>query len=667
MPTNTKESGWKSQLKNFDIMSSSPSMNLQSLAAKKSIISTVISYLAVAIISAFGISKLYYYFSLDLKGIDYRSLSYKESPSIPFAQSRIFPWFNFKNLTAEVGLQYVTPVVRFYGISNQSYRKSEDVYDHFDVVYLELSACNKLLEQGELSLYQNNTDNINKPEYMYDDYGYPSYLLNTSLCINSSEFDIKVGRMSTFDQASIQLLLMDCDSKVRTCLNDIPVIEATSHIQTPGLNLTSFKNPIYRLFTDNKQNQNLSDKSVEIPIISTNMQATRIEDTSDLSYFYNPKDVLLEVTSTQVKADPVTYNAFSTITDLIGEDRSHMHLYQVIEYNVVVDGKLVTRRYSGVLDVLAEIGGFYGTIVGILGMVVTHIFSQTTERSILQGTMNIEKSKKTSKRNRKLDQKGKSSEISNSSELGKLDQKSNKTVDQSPADGNDLHGWPRQLVSDKKFSRLAELIEGMFDASSIVQELLKFKMICSLLLDTQTNKLAPLAGLVLVQSQDHKSDGDDKKPHDKGRSSFDHNHKESSAGDFLLRSPLNNKPGSIELRNIEHQHLASKSLDDKIDRKEHAKISDFDDKIKVDKADVVDISNLKHNSDLVQSIKDLFHAYCKATIADSDLDPYGQIDDRPPNNTTTEKIKHNMIDRPVDIQTPDAVLEPIDLNGDKMI
>ena len=108
----------------------------------------------------------------------------------------------------------------------------------------------------------------------------------------------------------------------------------------------------------------------------------------------------------------------------------------------------------------------------------------------------------------------------------------------------------------------------MFDASSIAHELLKLKMICSFLLDPETNKIAPLAGLVLTQNQAAESEVENEKSAVPGRSSSNPIHipRKSSGIDSHLESPLKNNSPSLEPQPMEAEPLASKDLKDKVDR-----------------------------------------------------------------------------------------------------
>ena len=98
---------------------------------------------------------------------------------------------------------------------------------------------------------------------------------------------------------------------------------------------------------------------------------------------------------------------------------------------------------------------------------------------------------------------------------------------------------------------------------------------------------------------------------------------------------------------MEAEPLASKDLNVKVDRREIERVADIDDTLK-----------LVNTSALMQSMKNLFHGYCRATIANSELNPYDQIDDKtsipPPENKSQKELS----DRPVvDLRTPDVGFE----------
>jgi hypothetical protein len=663
MSSKTKQGGWKSSLNNFDILSSPPSLNLGSLAWKKSRITTIMSYLSTLIVAAYSISRLYYYFSLDLQGTDYRSLDYKESPFIPIAQSGIYPWirFNASTMTVEEALLYMTPVLRIDAIEPK-YIGDEAEYDSYQVKFLNLASCGKLLEQNELSLYENNTDSINNPELLYDQNGSISSWVNSSLCINSTEFFEKVGtKLSMYDQSTIQLLIMGCDSQARNCRNDLDEIVYTVNIQTSSLNLTNYRNPVGNIFYNPTVKLNLSQNSEQIPILSYNLQPTQIKDSSDLAYFYKPRDVLITLTDLSLNDDPLLYNNFDTMADYVGESRTHMHVYHLTDLYLDTGGKQVTRKYASFLDVLAAIGGFYGTILGIFSTAMSVIFSQTTQGKILHSSMNIGKSDKKNKskgNHTKVEQTTKYAQKRSESEFTRGQNSKDQSKNESLAQ-KDQPQWPTQIVSDQKFKDLAELIERLFDASSIAKELLKLKMMCSFLLDPETNKIAPLAGLVLIQNQAAESEVENEKSAIPGISGSSPIHipRKSSGIDSLLESPFKNNSPSLEPQLMEAKPLASKDLKDKVDRREIERKAVIDDSLK-----------LVNTSALVQSIKDLFHGYCKATIANSELNPYDQIDDKthmpPPENKSQKELS----DKPVvDLRTPDASFELDSRTNKKMI
>ena len=623
------------------------------------------SYLGVLIVAAYSISRLYYYFSLELQGTDYRSLDYKESPVIPIAQSGIYPWikFNITNMTAEEALLYMTPVLRINAIEPK-YIGDEAEYDSYHVNYLNLAPCGKLLEQNELSLYENNTDSINTPELLYYENGTIRSWVHNSLCINSTEFFEKVGsELSMYDQSTIQLLIMGCDSQARNCRNGIDEIVYTTNIQPSSLNLTNYRNPVGNVYNFPTVKLNLSQNSEQILISSLMLQPTQIKDSSDLAYFYKPRDVLISVAELSLNDDPLLYNDLETMADLVGESRTHMRLYRMTDFYLGTEGKQITRKYDSILDVLAAIGGFYGTILGIFSTAMSVIFSQTTEGNILQSSMNIEKSDKKNKRkgnHSKVGQTTKNVQQNSESEFTSGQNLKDKSKNESP-DQKDQSQWPTQKVSDQKFRDLAELIEGLFDASSIAQELLKLKMICSLLLDPETNKIAPLAGLVLIQNQAAESEEENEKSSSSvpGRSSSSPIHipRKSSGIDSLLESPLKNNSPSLEPQLMEAKPLASKDLKDKVAGSEIERDAGIDDTFK-----------LVNASALVQSMKDLFHGYCKATIANSELNPFDQIDDKKPMLPPENKNQKELSDRPVvDLRTPDVGFELDSRTDKKMI
>ena len=667
MSSKTKQGGWKSSLKNFDILSSPPSLNLGSLAWKKTTITTIMSYLGVLIVAAYSISRLYYYFSLELQGTDYRSLDYRESPVIPIAQSGIYPWikFNTTNMTAEEALLYMTPVLRINAIEPK-YIGDEAEYDSYQVKYLNLASCGKLLEQNELSLYKNNTDSINIPELLYDQNGSISSWVHNSLCINSTEFFEEVGsELSMYDKSGIQLLIMGCDSQARNCRNDLDEIVYTTNTQTSSFNLTNYRNPLGKIFYARTVKLNLSQNSEQILISSFMLQPTQIKDSSDLAYFYKPRDVLITATELSLNLDPLLYNELETMADYVGESRTHMRLYQLTDLYLDTEGKLVTRKYASILDVLAAIGGFYGTILGIFSTAISVIFSQTTEGKILQSSMNIGKSDKNSKskgNHTKVVRTSKNAPQNSESKITSGQNSKDQSKNESPAHKGQPQ-LPTQIVSDQKFKDLAKLIKGLFDASSIAQELLKLKMICSFLLDPETNKIAPLAGLVLIQNQASESEVENENSAVPGRSSSSPMHipTKSIGIDSQLESPLKNNSPSLKPQPMEGEPLASKDLKDKVDRSEIEREAVIDDTLK-----------LVNTSALVQSMKDLFHGYCKATIANSELNPYDQIDYQTPVPPTENKSEYTsqkyLSDIPVvDLRTPGVGFELDSRTDKKMI
>ena len=85
-------------------------------------------------------------------------------------------------------------------------------------------------------------------------------------------------------------------------------------------------------------------------------------------------------------------------------------------------------------------------------------------------------------------------------------------------------------------------------------------------------------------------------------------------------------------------------------------------------ADIDDTLKLVNTSALVQSMKNLFHGYCRATIANSELNPYDQIDDKTPLPLPENKRQKHLSDKSVvDISTPDVGLELDRRNDKKMI
>ena len=663
MSSKTEQGGWKSSLKNFDILSSPSSLNLGSLAWKKSKITNIMSYLGVLIVAAYGISKLYFYFSLDLQGTDYRSLDYKESSLIPIAQSGIYPWieFNASTMTAEKALLYVTPVLRIYAIEPK-YIGGEAEYDRYQVKYINFASCGKLLEQNELSLYENNTDSINTPGLLYYENGTIRSWVNSSLCINSTEFFKEVGNeLSMYEQSSIQLLIMGCDSHARNCRNDLDEIVYTTNIQTSFLNLTNYRNPVGKIMYRPTVKLNLSQNSEQIQILSVKLQSTQIKDSSDLAYFYKPRDLLITVDYSSHNDDPDLYSGYDTMADYLGESRTHMRVYQLTDLYLDSEGKQITRKYASILDVLSAIGGFYGTVLGIFTKAMSVIFSQKTEGKILQSSMNIGKLDKKSKRkgnHTKVERNTKNAQQSSESDFTRGLNLKDKSKKQSLAQ-KDQPQWPTQIVSDQKFKDLAQLIKGLFDASSIAKELLKLKMICSFLLDPETNRIAPLAGLILIQNQAAESEEENEKSAVPGRSGSSAMHipSKSSEIDSQLESSLKNNSPSLEFQPITTEPLASKDLKDKVDRKEKEREAGIDDSLK-----------LVNTSALVQSMKDLFHGYCKATIANSELNPYDQVDDKTPVPSPENKSQIELRDQPaVDLRTPDVGFELDSRTDKKMI
>ena len=462
MSSKTKQGGWKSSLKNFDILSSRPSLNLGSLAWKKSRITTIMSYLGVLIVAAYSISRLYFYYSLQLQGTDYRSLDFREIPFIPIAQSGIYPWikFNTSTMTAEEALLYMTPVLRINGIEPK-YIGNEDEFAYYQVKFLNFASCGKLLEQNELSLYTNNTDSINTLELLYYENGTIRSWVHNSLCINSTDFFEKVGReLSMYDLSTILLLIMGCDSQARNCRNDLDEIVYTTNIQTPSFNLTNYRNPVGKIFHYPMVKLNLSQNSEQILISSFMLQPTQIKDSSDLAYFYKPRDMLITVTDLSLNDDPVLYNDLETMAELVGEARTHMRLYRMIDFYLDTEGKQITRKYASILDVLAAVGGFYGTVLGIFSTAMSVIFSQTTEGKILQSSMNIGKSDKENKskgNHTKVERNIKYAQQISESEFTSCQNSKYKTKNESPSQ-KDQPQWPTQKVSDQKFRDLAVLV-----------------------------------------------------------------------------------------------------------------------------------------------------------------------------------------------------------------
>ena len=90
-------------------------------------------------------------------------------------------------------------------------------------------------------------------------------------------------------------------------------------------------------------------------------------------------------------------------------------------------------------------------------------------------------------------------------------------------------------------------------------------MICSFLLNPETNKLFPLAGLVRIQNAAAESEDDKEKPAISGRSSPKQISRKRSGIDSLLESPLKKKSPAIELQHMKAEPLASINLKDKVD------------------------------------------------------------------------------------------------------
>ena len=131
----------------------------------------------------------------------------------------------------------------------------------------------------------------------------------------------------------------------------------------------------------------------------------------------------------------------------------------------------------------------------------------------------------------------------------------------------------------------------------------------------------------------------------------------SSEIDSQLESSLKNNSPSLEFQPITTEPLASKDLKDKVDRKEKEREAGIDDSLK-----------LVNTSALVQSMKDLFHGYCKATIANSELNPYDQVDDKTPVPSPENKSQIELRDQPaVDLRTPDVGFELDSRTDKKMI
>ena len=108
---------------------------------------------------------------------------------------------------------------------------------------------------------------------------------------------------------------------------------------------------------------------------------------------------------------------------------------------------------------------------------------------------------------------------------------------------------------------------------------------------------------------------------------------------------------------MEAEPLASKDLNVKVDRREIERVADIDDTLK-----------LVNTSALMQSMKNLFHGYCRATIANSELNPYDQIDDKTPMPPPENKRQKHLSEKPVvDLSTPDVGFEMDRRTDKKMI
>ena len=68
-------------------------------------------------------------------------------------------------------------------------------------------------------------------------------------------------------------------------------------------------------------------------------------------------------------------------------------------------------------------------------------------------------------------------------------------------------------------------------------------------------------------------------------------------------------------------------------------------------------------------MKDLFHGYCKATIAivNSELNPYDPIDGKASMVSELDKSEKYLINKPADLRTPDAVRQFNSRIDDQMI
>ena len=99
--------------------------------------------------------------------------------------------------------------------------------------------------------------------------------------------------------------------------------------------------------------------------------------------------MLITVADLSLNDDPVLYNDLESMAELVGETRTHMRLDRMTDFYLDTEGKQITRKYTSILDVLAAVGGFYGTVLGILCTAMSVVFSQTTEGKILQSSMNI--------------------------------------------------------------------------------------------------------------------------------------------------------------------------------------------------------------------------------------------------------------------------------------
>ena len=156
------------------------------------------------------------------------------------------------------------------------------------------------------------------------------------------------------------------------------------------INMSDFRKSIIRTSYSPKYNLNLSENTAEIPLRLCSSQATQIEDSYDLLYFYQSPDVQQQAAERQVNGDPLADDDLDRMwqqTDLPCTCTPRPMSTSTLQQT---DIELVwrCRRYAR--------------------QAMFSMFLQTTEGKIVQSSMNVEIMKK------KNDSKGKLSKVDNS-------------------------------------------------------------------------------------------------------------------------------------------------------------------------------------------------------------------------------------------------------------